>query len=416
MFRRGKKKQAKAKAEAEEKARREAEQQAQAASGAGQGEGSTQADEEEKKEDPMANFGMKLGDEDEIKMQIDVKLFMEHLKLKFNRVLDQITEEITKPKDLIIIDSIRPIFELIIDQKSLKKRNVQLVWLSPRIIEEYNDPDTDVMVFFVPPLPKLIETIGRFLRVLKNKGMNKQYHIVYYPKRTILCKYFLETNDMTPFFQNRIYDFNFDLIPLSKDLLSLEYPLGIKEMLVNSEFNIHNFAAESLQRIQLVFGKIPTFIGKGDHARTVMEILRRLEKEHQARLKYDKDVKEIDACIILDRQIDLLTPMCTQMTYNGLLDELLSIECNGTKIDRQVINMEDEVKEGKMNFYFSDIVFDYIKDLNMNVLGKFLQQRLMEYQELVNNRDNFSDLNMAAQGSHQVLFARRQEKLQGARR
>jgi hypothetical protein len=56
-----------------------------------------------------------------------------------------------------------------------------------------------------------------------------------------------------------------------------------------------------------------------------MDILSRLEKEHAARLKYDKELQEIDGCVLLDREVDMLTPMCTQMTYNGLLDEILTI-------------------------------------------------------------------------------------------
>lgn len=196
-------------------------------------------------------------------------------------------------------------------------------------------------------------------------------------------------------FGNRIYDFNFDLIPLSNDLLSLEYPLTLDEMFKSKEFNVHNLAAESLQRIQLVFGKIPTFVGKGHHSRTVMDILSRLEKEHAARLRYDKELQEIDACIMLDREVDMLTPMCTQMTYHGLLDEILTIECNAAQVDKEVINMGEGSKEGKMNFYFSDFVFESIKDKNMSVLGKYLQSKLIEYQKLIQNRDNFNDLKMA---------------------
>lgn len=70
-----------------------------------------------------------------LEKQIDVKLFMEHLQLKFNRILDQITDNITRPKDLVVIDSIRPIFELIIDKASLKERNVSLLWLKPSTIK-----------------------------------------------------------------------------------------------------------------------------------------------------------------------------------------------------------------------------------------------------------------------------------------
>jgi len=36
-------------------------------------------------------------------------------------------------------------------------------------------------------------------------------------------------------------------------------------------------------------------------------------------------VPEIDTIILLDREVDLLTPFCTQLTYEGLIDEVFGI-------------------------------------------------------------------------------------------
>ena len=50
----------------------------------------------------------------------------------------------------------------------------------------------------------------------------------------------------------------------------------------------YNLVAESIQRLQMVFGKVPTFLIKGDKARIAYEILDRLQKEHSNRLTYDQ--------------------------------------------------------------------------------------------------------------------------------
>lgn len=34
----------------------------------------------------------------------------------------------------------------------------------------------------------------------------------------------------------------------------------------------------------------------------------------------------IDSLIIVDRQMDMITPLCTQLTYEGLLDEVIGIK------------------------------------------------------------------------------------------
>lgn len=37
-------------------------------------------------------------------------------------------------------------------------------------------------------------------------------------------------------------------------------------------------------------------------------------------------VPQIDALVLLDRSIDLLTPLSTQLTYEGLIDEVFGIK------------------------------------------------------------------------------------------
>ena len=37
-------------------------------------------------------------------------------------------------------------------------------------------------------------------------------------------------------------------------------------------------------------------------------------------------VPQIDALVLLDRSVDLLTPLSTQLTYEGLIDEVFGIK------------------------------------------------------------------------------------------
>ena len=37
---------------------------------------------------------------------------------------------------------------------------------------------------------------------------------------------------------------------------------------------------------------------------------------------------QIDNLLIIDRNVDLLTPMLSQLTYEGLIDELFNISCS----------------------------------------------------------------------------------------
>ena len=45
----------------------------------------------------------------------------------------------------------------------------------------------------------------------------------------------------------------------------------------------------------------------------------------------------IDSLIIIDRSVDLITPLCTQLTYEGLIDEVFGIRTSHVKVDSSIV-------------------------------------------------------------------------------
>ena len=43
----------------------------------------------------------------------------------------------------------------------------------------------------------------------------------------------------------------------------------------------------------------------------------------------------IDEVILIDREVDTVTPLCTQLTYEGLLDEILGIRNGSVSIEKE---------------------------------------------------------------------------------
>lgn len=66
--------------------------------------------------------------------------------------------------------------------------------------------------------------------------------------------------------------------------------------------------------------------GCADSSQRLADLLRR----HQASgLPEFSDLEmstQVDSLIIADRSIDWVTPMCTQLTYDGMLDEYIGIK------------------------------------------------------------------------------------------
>jgi hypothetical protein len=55
--------------------------------------------------------------------------------------------------------------------------------------------------------------------------------------------------------------------------------------------------------------------------------------------------KQIQTVILFDRSVDLITPFCSQMCYEGLLDEYFNIEGGRMKIPKSGNTDDSSVKQ-----------------------------------------------------------------------
>lgn len=73
-------------------------------------------------------------------------------------------------------------------------------------------------------------------------------------------------NDLSGFVDMR--DFSFDLLPLDVDLYSLEMRF-LKDLYIHNDHSIYSTVAESIHRLQCVFGRIHNIYGKGKAAKAI---------------------------------------------------------------------------------------------------------------------------------------------------
>ena len=119
-------------------------------------------------------------------------------------------------------------------------------------------------------------------------------------------------------------------MPLAQDLLSLEYRKSWKQIYDEGDHTSIYHAAQALMTMQHAFGLFPRILGKGDLAQRLASLLLRQKREHITLDPKNPALTHasttIDSLVIIDRSVDLATPMCSQLTYEGLLDELIGIE------------------------------------------------------------------------------------------
>lgn len=84
--------------------------------------------------------------------------------------------------------------------------------------------------------------------------------------------------------------------------------------------------SKTIMMLEELFGPIKRISGKGKAATQVIHLFDKMktQKVNSSPTKY-QNVSQIDQIVLIDRETDLLSPLATQLTYQGLIDEFFSI-------------------------------------------------------------------------------------------
>lgn len=150
--------------------------------------------------------------------------------------------------------------------------------------------------------------------------------------------------------------------------------------------------------IQQRHGYFPRIVGKGDNARRLADLLLRMRKELDAEESSglaDSSARgllpsaDTENLIIVDRDVDFGTPLLTQLTYEGLIDEYVGIKNNQADVDTSVVGpasapqpqesskSPQQAKQGlkrKIQLDSSDQLFNQLRDANFAIVGDILNK------------------------------------------
>ncbi|MCL7041089.1 hypothetical protein MKW94_008806 [Papaver nudicaule] len=158
------------------------------------------------------------------------------------------------------------------------------------------------------------------------------------------------------------------MIPLDEDVLSFELDLAYRDYLVDGDTSALWHIAKSIHKLEFSFGVIPNVRAKGKASARISEILTHMQVEEPVSTS-DVGIPEINTLILLDREVDMVTPMCTQLTYEGLMDEILRVSNGSVELDGSIMgNQQQEGKKMKVPLNSSDKLFKETRDLNFEVV------------------------------------------------
>lgn len=151
--------------------------------------------------------------------------------------------------------------------------------------------------------------------------------------------------------------------------------------------------------LQQKHGLFPRIIGKGDNAHRLMELLVRMRSEASADEDSALDVARygmlpsasIESLIVIDRQVDPATVLLSQLTYEGLVEELFGIKDAQAEVDSSIVGAAPGTQpqgsssrspaaptqqnlKRKIQLDSSDKLYDQLRDVNFAIVGGLLNK------------------------------------------
>ena len=184
--------------------------------------------------------------------------------------------------------------------------------------------EESIVVVICQPIHEIVDKAVEFSLI-----MNKtDFYFIFIPGETYEIINFLTG----PGLGNRykVNSFNIDLIPIDNDLISMERDGSFKQMYVDNDITTLADLVDSFIKLELCFGKIKNKYIKGERAKLFCDLLSKKEIETNI-----KTTAEILGMIVLDRNVDFLTPMTSNFTDEGLFDDHFGIKWGNVKVERK---------------------------------------------------------------------------------
>uniref|UniRef100_A0A8C6H2R7 Vacuolar protein sorting-associated protein 33A n=1 Tax=Mus spicilegus TaxID=10103 RepID=A0A8C6H2R7_MUSSI len=242
--------------------------------------------------------------------------------------------------------------------------------------------DVKNIIFLVRPRLELMDIIAENVLSEDRRGPTRDFHILFVPRRSLLCEQRLKDLGVLGSFIHR-EEYSLDLIPFDGDLLSMESEGAFKECYLEGDQTSLYHAAKGLMTLQALYGTIPQIFGKGECARQVANMMVRMKREFTG--SQNSVFPVFDNLLLLDRNVDLLTPLASQLTYEGLIDEIYGIQNSYVKLPPEKFapkkqggggggkDLPTEAKKLQLNS--AEELYAEIRDKNFNAVGSVLSKK-----------------------------------------
>ncbi|XP_077775251.1 vacuolar protein sorting-associated protein 33B isoform X2 [Podarcis muralis] len=248
---------------------------------------------------------------------------------------------------------------------------------------------SDQLCFLVRPRIRNMKYVADIVNADKAAGRTRKYKIIFSPQKFYTCEMVLEEEGI---YGDVTWDeWSFYLLPLDDDIISMELPEFFRDYFLEGDQRWISTVAQALQLMNSLYGPFSRTYGIGRCAKMVHELWREVVEESDVDSVGRKP--EIGHVFLVDRDVDYVTALCSQVVYEGLVDDTFRIKCGSvdfgpdvTSSDRSIkvlLNAQDKVFSQIRNEHFSS-VFGFLSQKARNLQAQYDRRRGMDIKQMKN--------------------------------
>uniref|UniRef100_A0A3B3YCU5 Vacuolar protein sorting-associated protein 33B n=1 Tax=Poecilia mexicana TaxID=48701 RepID=A0A3B3YCU5_9TELE len=244
---------------------------------------------------------------------------------------------------------------------------------------------SDQICFLIRPRIQTVKWICDVVNADKAAGKFRRYKIIFTPQKFYACEAVLEEQGV--FGDVTTDEWAFYLLPLDEDIISLELPEFFRDNFLAGDQRWVRTAASALHLLHSLFGPFSKVYGIGRCSKMTYESWREQVEQGEQKARH----AEIGNVFLIDRDVDFITPLCSQVVYEGLVDDIFRIKCGCVEFGPEVtssdkslkvmLNSQDKVFNEIRNEHFSN-VFGFLSQKARNLQTAYDKRRGMDIQQM----------------------------------
>ncbi|AEQ33206.1 vacuolar protein sorting-associated protein [Megavirus chiliensis] len=261
----------------------------------------------------------------------------------------------------------------------LNKINSKIIPIIKNRHQIFIDPELITFFLSIKNINAKISCLNYSSDNLSLPDNNDSVIFIIRPNNKILINNFVKQNDIVYLVPHETY-FNHGInlklywLPVCNNVLSMELNHIFKDM-VNDDYSSSPILVNALLKLGKMYGCFKNITTLGKYSEIINKAMLQKQSIH--------DKIGIVNLIIMDRTTDLITPLITQSTYQGLIDEFFEITGNRIKNEPNII-LDN-------NSY----IYQNIKYLNFSNVGYFLSNKcknIKQYRENITKNSSIKEL------------------------